>query len=396
MKVLVVNCGSSSLKYQLIDMDKEEVLAKGYIEKIGLADSFLTHTAKGEKYKIERSIPNHEEGMKVVIEQLLNENYGVIKDLKEIDAVGHRVVHGGEKFSGSVVITDEVIKAIEECIPLAPLHNPAGIIGIEACKKALPGVPMVGVFDTAFHQTIPEKAYIYPIPYKYYEQYKIRKYGFHGTSHKFVSKRVAELMGKPMENLKIVACHLGQGASLCAIKDGKSVDTTMGLTPLAGVPMGSRSGDIDPSIVTFLMKKEDLNPDQMDKILNKESGKLGISGVSVDDRDIEKAASEGNHRAQLALDNFIYQVVGNIGKYVAQMNGVDVITFAGGIGENSKDVRSKICNSLSFLGLKIDENKNNVRGEEVEISTSDSKVKVYIVPTNEELMIARETKELVK
>ena len=396
MKVLVVNCGSSSLKYQLIDMENEEVLAKGYIEKIGLADSFLTHTAKGEKYKIEKNIPNHEEGMKVVIEQLLNKDYGVIKDLKEIDAVGHRVVHGGEKFSGSVVITDAVVNAIEECIPLAPLHNPAGITGIEACKKALPGVPMVGVFDTAFHQTIPEKAYIYPIPYKYYEEYKIRKYGFHGTSHKFVSKRVAELVGKPLEDLKVITCHLGQGASLCAVKDGKSVDTTMGLTPLAGVPMGSRSGDIDPSIVTFIMKKENLTPDQMDKILNKESGKLGISGVSVDDRDIEAVAKEGNKRAQLALDSFVYQVVGNIGKYAAQMNGVDVITFAGGIGENSKEVRKQICESLSFLGVEIDNEKNNTRGEEVEISTPNSKVKVYIVPTNEELMIARETQELVK
>lgn len=396
MKVLVVNCGSSSLKYQLIDMENEEVLAKGYIEKIGLADSFLTHTAKGEKYKIEKNIPNHEEGMKVVIEQLLNKDYGVIKDLKEIDAVGHRVVHGGEKFSGSVVITDAVVNAIEECIPLAPLHNPAGITGIEACKKALPGVPMVGVFDTAFHQTIPEKAYIYPIPYKYYEEYKIRKYGFHGTSHKFVSKRVAELVGKPLEDLKVITCHLGQGASLCAVKDGKSVDTTMGLTPLAGVPMGSRSGDIDPSIVTFIMKKENLTPDQMDKILNKESGKLGISGVSVDDRDIEAAAKEGNKRAQLALDSFVYQVVGNIGKYAAQMNGVDVITFAGGIGENSKEVRKQICESLSFLGVEIDNEKNNTIGEEIEISTPNSKVKVYIVPTNEELMIARETQELVK
>lgn len=396
MKVLVVNCGSSSLKYQLIDMENEEVLAKGYIEKIGLVDSFLTHTAKGKKYKIEKNIPNHEEGMKVVIEQLLNKDYGVIKDLKEIDAVGHRVVHGGEKFSGSVVITDAVVNAIEECIPLAPLHNPAGITGIEACKKALPGVPMVGVFDTAFHQTIPEKAYIYPIPYKYYEEYKIRKYGFHGTSHKFVSKRVAELVGKPLEDLKVITCHLGQGASLCAVKDGKSVDTTMGLTPLAGVPMGSRSGDIDPSIVTFIMKKENLTPDQMDKILNKESGKLGISGVSVDDRDIEAAAKEGNKRAQLALDSFVYQVVGNIGKYAAQMNGVDVITFAGGIGENSKEVRKQICESLSFLGVEIDNEKNNTRGEEIEISTPNSKVKVYIVPTNEELMIARETQELVK
>lgn len=394
MKILVVNCGSSSLKYQLIDMDTEEVMAKGYLEKISLPDSFLTHTAKGEKYKIEKKVANHEEGMQLVLEQLLHKDYGVISDLKEIDAVGHRVVHGGEKFSSSVVITDEVIKAVEECIPLAPLHNPAGIIGIEACKKALPNVPMVGVFDTAFHQTMPEKAYIYPIPYKYYETYKIRKYGFHGTSHKFVSKRVAEIMGR--DDLKIVCCHLGQGASLCAVENGKSVDTTMGLTPLAGVPMGTRSGDIDPSIVTFLMNKENLSTDEMDKILNKQSGKLGISGVSSDDRDIEAAANEGNPTAKLALDNFVYQVVGNIGKYVAQMGGVDVITFAGGIGENSKTTRAQICEYLKFLGIEINEEANDKRGEEIEISTPDSKVKVFVIPTNEELMIARETQELVK
>ena len=394
MKILVVNCGSSSLKYQLIDMETEEVMAKGYLEKIGLKDSFLTHTAKGEKYKIEEKITNHEEGMSLVLKQLLHNDYGVITSLEEIEAVGHRVVHGGEKFSSSVIIDDEVIKAVEECIPLAPLHNPAGIIGIEACKKALPNVPMVAVFDTAFHQTMPEKAYMYPIPYKYYETYKIRKYGFHGTSHKFVSKRIAEIIGR--EDLRIVCCHLGQGASLCAVNNGKSVDTTMGLTPLAGVPMGTRSGDIDPSIVTFLMNKENLTTEQMDKILNKESGKLGISGVSSDDRDIEAAAAEGNARARLALDNFIYQVLGNIGKYIAQMGGIDVITFAGGIGENSKNVRAQICESLKFLGIEIDENANSKRGEEIEISTKDSKVKVYVIPTNEELMIARETKELVK
>ena len=396
MKVLVVNCGSSSLKYQLINMENEEVMAKGYLEKIGLPDSFLTHKVNGEKYRIEKVITNHEEGIKLVLDQLLDENYGVIKDLKEIDAVGHRVVHGGEKFSDSVIITDEVIDAMKECIPLAPLHNPAGITGIEACKKVLPNVPMVGVFDTAFHQTIPEEAYIYAIPYEYYEKYRIRKYGFHGTSHKFVSRRVAELMGKPVEDLKIITCHLGQGGSLCAVKGGKSVDTSMGLTPLAGIPMGTRCGDIDPSIVTFLMQQENLTPDEMDTILNKKSGKLGISGVSFDDRDIEKAAAEGNQRAKLAIDTFAYQVLGFIGRYAAQMNGVDVITFAGGVGENGPEVRSKICNSLEFLGVKIDEEKNKVRGKECEISTPDSKVKVYVVPTDEELMIARDTMNLVK
>ena len=395
MKVLVLNCGSSSLKYQLINMENEEVMAKGYLEKIGLPDSFLTHTVNGEKHKIEEKVNNHEEGIKLVVDQLLDNEYGVIKDLKEIDAVGHRVVHGGEKFSGSVLITDDVIAAMKECIPLAPLHNPAGITGIEACQKALPGVPMVGVFDTAFHQTLPEKAYMYAIPYEYYEKYGIRKYGFHGTSHKFVSQRVAEVMNKPIEDLKIISCHLGQGASLCAVDGGKSIETTMGLTPLAGVPMGSRSGDIDPSIVTFLMKNENLSSDEMDKILNKQSGKLGLSGVSIDDRDIEAAAKEGNKRAQLAIDNFAYQVAGFIGKLAVQMKGVDVITFTAGIGENGIDARKNICEYLGVLGIKIDNEKNNCRGKEVEISTPDSKVKVYVIPTNEELMIARDTKEIV-
>ena len=395
MKILVVNCGSSSIKYQLINMENEEVMAKGYLEKIGLPDSFLTHRVNGEKYKIEKEIKNHEEGIKLVLDQLLDENYGVIKDLSEIDAVGHRVVHGGEKFSDSVLITDEVIDTIKECIPLAPLHNPAGITGIEACKKVLPNVPMVGVFDTAFHQTMPEKAYIYSIPYEYYEKYRIRKYGFHGTSHKFVSRRVAELIEKPIEDLKMVTCHLGQGGSLCAVKGGKSVDTSMGLTPLAGIPMGTRSGDIDPSIVTFLMKQEGLTPDEMDNILNKKSGKLGVSGVSFDDRDIEAAMKEGNKRAKLAIDTFVYQVIGYIGRYAAQMNGIDVITFAGGVGENGPEVRRDICKSLEFLGVKIDEEKNNVRGKECEISTPDSKVKVYIIPTNEELMIARDTMDII-
>ena len=395
MKVLVVNCGSSSIKYQLIDMENEEVMAKGYLEKIGLPDSFLTHTVNGEKHKIEQVVKNHEEGIQLVLEQLTHSEYGVISSLSEIGAVGHRVVHGGEKFSSSVLINDEVIQAMRECIPLAPLHNPAGITGIEACKKVLPGVPMVAVFDTAFHQTLPKKAYLYAIPYEYYEKYGIRKYGFHGTSHRFVSKRVAELMNKKPEDLKIITCHLGQGGSLAAVNSGKSVDTSMGLTPLAGIPMGSRSGDIDPSIVTFLMKNENLSPDEMDNILNKKSGKLGISGISFDDRDIEKAAAEGNERAQLAIDTFVYQVIGYIGRFAAQMNGVDVITFAGGVGENGIEVRKEICNSLSFLGVKIDEEKNNCRGKEVEISTPDSKVKVFVVPTNEELMIARDTAEIV-
>ena len=395
MKILVLNCGSSSLKYQLIDMDTDEVMAKGTYERIG-EQSFVTHKVNGEKIKFDHPVKNHKEAIDFMTQLLLDKKYNTIQSLDEIDGIGHRVAQGEDKFNSSVLIDEDVIAKIEECAELAPVHNKAAVTGIRAAMEAMPGKPNVAVFDTVFHQTIPEERYMYPIPYKYYEKYGIRKYGFHGTSHKYVSQRVAELLGKPIEDLKTIVCHLGQGASLCAVKDGKSVDTTMGLTPLAGVPMGSRSGDIDPSIVTFIMKKENLTPDQMDKILNKESGKLGISGVSVDDRDIEAAAKEGNKRAQLALDSFVYQVVGNIGKYAAQMNGVDVITFAGGIGENSKEVRKQICESLSFLGVEIDNEKNNTRGEEIEISTPNSKVKVYIVPTNEELMIARETQELVK
>ena len=372
MKVLVLNCGSSSIKYQLIDMENENLMAKGYLEKIGLPDSFLTHTVNGEKHKIEQVIENH-----------------------EIGAIGHRLAHGGDKISEPTLIDENVINVLKEFTPLAPLHNPAEIVGVEACKKVLPDVPMVGVFDTAFNQTIPEKAYMYAIPYEYYEKYGIRKYGFHGTSYKFVSKRVAEIMDKSLEDLKIVSCHLGQGASVCAINGGKAVDNSLGFTSLAGLPMGTRCGDIDPSIVTFLMKKENLTTEQMDKILNKQSGKLGISGVSFDDRDIEVAAEEGNARAKLAIDVFVYQVVGYIGRFAAQMNGVDVITFAGGIGENAIDVRKQICESLSFLGVKVDEERNNCRGKEVEISTSNSKVKVFVVPTNEELMIARDTMEVV-
>ncbi len=396
MKILVVNCGSSSLKYQLIDMETENVMAKGYLERIGISGSFLTHKVGEEKYKIEKDIKTHAEGMELVVEQLLHKDYGVISDLSEIDAIGHRIVHGGEKFTKSVLIDDEVIKGIEDAIQFAPLHNPAHLQGIQACIEKLPGKPNVVVFDTAFHQTMPEKAYMYAIPYEYYEKYKIRKYGAHGTSHKFVSQRVAELMNKPIEDLKIISCHLGQGASLCAVCGGKSIDTSMGLTPLAGVPMGSRSGDVDPSVVTFLMEKENITPSEMNNLLNKKSGKLGLSGISSDDRDIEDAIKQGNERAKLAIDNFVYQVVGYIGRFVAQMKGVDVITFEAGIGENGIDVRKEICDYLSFLGVKIDEEKNNCRGKEVEISTPDSKVKIYIVPTNEELMIARETMNLVK
>lgn len=396
MKILVVNCGSSSLKYQLIDMETEEVMAKGYLERIGLGGSFLTHTVNGEKHRIEKEIANHEEAMNLLLEQLLDKEYGVISDLKEINAVGHRVVHGGEKFSGSVVITDEVINAIKECIPLAPLHNPAGITGIEACKKALPNVPMVGVFDTAFHQTLDPKAYMYAIPYEYYEKYKIRKYGFHGTSHRFVSNRVAEIVNKPIEDLKIITCHLGQGASLCAVKNGKSVDTSMGLTPLEGLVMGTRSGDIDPSVIEYIAEKENFEMEHIMDVLNKKSGVYGISGVSSDFRDIEAAAKAGDERAALAQDVFCYRVVKYIGAYAAAMNGVDVICFTAGLGENSGETRKKICDYLGYLGVELDEEANKRRGEDLVISTETSKVKVLMVPTNEELAIARETAALVQ
>ena len=396
MKILVLNCGSSSLKYQLIDMENEEVLAKGNYEKIGIKGSFLTHKVNGEKFKIEKDAEGHDDAIAEVIAQLTDAEHGVIKDVAEIDAIGHRTVHGGEKFAKSVVIDDEVIKGIVECSELAPIHNPASLAGIRACQKLMPGKPMVAVFDTAFHQTMPEEAYIYNIPYEYYEKYRIRKYGFHGTSHRFVAKRTAELMNMPEEDLKMVNCHLGQGASLCAIKGGKSVDTTMGLTPLAGIPMGTRSGDLDPSIVTFLMSHEKLSPAEMDAALNKKSGKLGLSGVSNDDRDIEAAAEQGNKRAQLAIDSFVYNVAGTLGKYITLLNGVDAITFTAGIGENSAATRKDICKYLEFMGVKIDDEKNNTRGEEIEISTPDSKIKVFVVPTNEELMIARDTLDLIK
>ena len=395
MKILVLNCGSSSFKYQLIDMDNEKVLAKGTYERIGEGNSFLTHKVNGEKYVLENPVDNHKDAIDFALKQLTNPEYKVIDSLEEISAVGHRIVHGGEKFNKSVLINDEVIDAIKECIPLAPLHNPAGLLGIEACQKEIPGAKMVAVFDTAFHQTMKKEQYIYPLPYEYYEKYGVRKYGFHGTSHMYVSRRVAEMMGEDIKNLRIINCHLGQGASLCAIKYGESYDTTMGLTPLGGIPMCTRSGDLDPSIVTFLMKNENMTADEVEKVLNKKSGVLGISGVSPDFRDVEAEKANGNERARLAIENYNYNVAGFISKYAMAMDGVDVITFTAGIGENQIKIRKGICEHLKFLGVEIDDEANNIRSEERLISTKNSEVKVYIVPTNEELMIARDTKELI-
>ena len=396
MKVLVINCGSSSLKYQLINMENEQVLAKGNYERIGQKNSFVTHKVAGEKYLIEHPVSTHKEAFEIMLEQLQHKDYGVIKDLNEINAIGHRIPHGTDIFDKSVLITDEVITEIEKTTELAPIHNPPTINGIKACKEIMPGKPMVAVFDTAFHHTISKERYIYPVPYKYYEKYKMRKYGFHGTSHRYVSARVAELIGKKKEELKTVVCHLGQGASLCAVLNGESVDTSMGFTPVAGIPMCARSGDLDPSIVTFLMRKEGLTPDEIDTILNKESGVLGISGVSPDFRDIEKEADEGNERAVLARKAYCYLVAQYIAKYGVSMNGIDVIAFTAGIGENQINIRKMICENLEWLGVKIDLEKNNSRGEEVEISTPDSKIKVWVVPTNEELVIARDTKQIVE
>lgn len=396
MKVLVLNSGSSSLKYQVIDMETEEMLVKGYFERIGQPNSFLTHKVNGEKRKFEHYAKNHEQAIEFVLSRITNDHYGVIKDLSELGGIGHRVVHGGEKFSKSVIITDEVIKEVEKCNDLAPLHNPACLLGIKACQKVVPNMKMVAVFDTAFHQTIDKEKYIYPIPYEYYEKYGIRKYGFHGTSHQYVANRVAEIMNKDIKDLKIINCHLGQGASICAIKEGKSVETSMGLTPLGGIPMGTRSGDLDPSIVTYLMNKEDLSTDEMNSILNKESGAYGVSRVSVDFRDIETEALAGGTHAKLALDVFHYLVAQYIAKCAVAMGGFDVLTFTAGVGEKGPISREAICNQLGVFGVKIDEEKNKIRGEEVGISSEDSKVKVYVVPTNEELMIARETLNLVK
>ena len=396
MKVLVINCGSSSLKYQLIDAQTEKALAVGLCERIGI-DGRLNHTpAGGEKVVINKDMPDHEVAVQMVLDELTDEKYGVISDLKEIDAIGHRVVHGGEKFASSVVINDEVMAAIEECNPLAPLHNPANLIGIRACQAIMPGVPNVAVFDTAFHQTMEPTAFMYGLPYECYEKYKVRRYGFHGTSHSFVSKRAIALAGLDPENSKVIVCHLGNGASVSAVKNGKSVDTSMGLTPLEGLVMGTRSGDIDPAIIEYLAHAMDKSLEEVMKILNKESGVYGLSGVSSDFRDLEKAADEGNKKAQLAQDVFGYRVAKYIGAYTAAMNGVDAIAFTAGLGENNGIMREYVCSFLGYLGVEIDKEKNSVRGEETTVSTPNSKVKVLVVPTNEELAIARETMELVK
>lgn len=397
MNILVINCGSSSLKYQLINMENETVLAKGLAERIGIEGSQVKHEATGKEKKVyTEPLSTHKEAINTVLKALVDPVYGAVKDLKEIDAVGHRVVHGGEKFANSIVITEDVIKTMDECTDLAPLHNPPNIIGINACRELLPEVPMVGVFDTAFHQTMPEEAFIYPLPYELYKELGIRRYGFHGTSHKYVAERVGAMMNKDIKDLKIITCHLGNGASVTAIKDGKSVDTSMGLTPLEGLVMGTRCGDIDPAIVTFLMDKKNMTTKEINNLMNKQSGVLGISGVSSDFRDIEGAAKEGNKRAQLALDKFHYTVRKYIGAYAAAMGGVDVIVFTAGLGENSKSSRMEICEGLEFLGIEIDAEKNDCRGKEVEISKDNAKVKAFVIPTNEELMIARETEALVK
>ncbi|NMM65654.1 acetate kinase [Clostridium sp. P21] len=394
MKVLVINCGSSSLKYQLINMEDEKVLAIGLVERIGIEGSVLTQKVNGEKYVIEQPMQDHKVAMSLVINALLDKEHGVISDMSEISAVGHRVLHAGQKYCSSVLINDDVMEAIKDCIKLGPLHNPANITGINSCKEFMPNTPMVAVFDTAFHQTMPEEAYIYALPYEMYTKYGVRKYGFHGTSHKFVSTEAIKMLNGA-KNLKIVTCHLGNGASICAIKDGKVIDTTMGLTPLAGLVMGTRCGDIDPSIVPFLMKEANMSADDVDNLMNKKSGVLGISGISSDFRDIENAAKEGNKRAQLALKIYDYKVKTAIGAYVAALDGVDAIVFTAGLGENSATNRADICEGLSYLGIKLDPEKNALRGKAMEISTPDSKVKVLVIPTNEELMIARDTKEIV-
>ena len=398
MNILVINCGSSSLKYQLINSESEEVLAKGLCERIGIDGSCITHQPKGgEKVKTEIAMPTHTQAVAAVIEKLTDEKVGVVKSLAEIDAVGHRIVHGGEKFASSVVIDAEVMKAIEDCNDLAPLHNPANLIGINSCREIMPDVPMVAVFDTAFHQTMPKKAYLYGLPYEYYEKYKVRRYGFHGTSHDFVSNRVAEIMGRKREDLKIIVCHLGNGASVSAVKNGKCVDTSMGLTPLEGLIMGTRSGDIDPAIVSFLADKEGKTADEIINICNKKSGVLGLSGgVSSDFRDLAQAAADGNEKADIALKTWAYHVAKYVGAYAAAMNGVDVIAVTAGVGENNVDARAEVCSYLGYLGVTINAEANKKRGEEVEISTPDSTTKVYVVPTDEELAIARETARLVK
>ena len=394
MNILVVNCGSSSLKFQLIDSETEQVSASGNCERIGL-DGKITYKAHGDKFVTETDLPEHGIAIKKVLELLVDKERGVINSLDEIHAVGHRMVHGGEKFSSSVVITEDVIKDIESCNDLAPLHNPANLIGVEACEKLMPGTPMVAVFDTAFHQTMPEKAYMYGLPYEYYEKYKVRRYGFHGTSHSYVSKKAAEVMGKAYDEVKTIVCHLGNGASVSAVLNGKSVDTSMGLTPLEGLIMGTRSGDVDPAVVQYICNKENKTVDEVLNILNKKSGVLGISGVSSDFRDVTKAENEGNERAKAANEAFIYRVIKYIGAYVAAMNGVDAIAFTAGVGENDVNAREKILSGLTYLGIEVDHEANKKRGENTMISTPASKVKVCVIPTNEELAIARETVALV-
>ena len=398
MKILVLNCGSSSLKYQLIDMSNEEVLCVGLVERIGIEGYVLKQEKDGVEGKliVEQPMKNHQDAIKLVLDAVVDPQYGGVKDIKEVEAVGHRVVHGGEKFAGSVLITDEVKAALEECIELAPLHNPANIMGIEACEAILPGVPMVGVFDTAFHQTMPKSSYLYGLPHELYTKYGVRRYGFHGTSHRYVSQRAAAMLGKNIEDCKIITCHLGNGASVAAIDGGKSVDTSMGFTPLEGLIMGTRCGDIDAAILPFLMEKEGLDAKGLSDLMNKKSGVYGITGISSDFRDIEDAAAQNNELAQVALESYAKKVKKYIGSYAAEMNGVDAVVFTAGVGENGIDMRADIMANMDFLGMKLDEEANKVRGKERVISTEDSKVKILLIPTNEELMIARDTLELVK
>ena len=396
MKILVINCGSSSLKYQLINMDNEGVLAQGLVERIGIEGSILTQKVNGEKYIIKEPMENHKDAIKLVLEALVDEKHGVIKNMDEISAVGHRVVHGGEKYSKSVLVDEDVMAYLEECVKLAPLHNRPNIIGIEACKALMPNTPMAVVFDTAFHGTMPKEAYSYALPYELYKENGIRKYGFHGTSHKYVSGKVAEVLGKDIKDLKIVTCHLGNGVSLTAVKNGKSIDTTMGFTPLAGMPMGTRSGDIDPAIVIYLIKELGYSVDEVNEILNKKSGILGISGLSSDFRDVRDAAyKKGDERSLLAIDIYTYKIRTQIGAYAAAMGGLDLIVFTEGIGENADMIREGCLKNLEFLGVYLDKEKNKQNGEIAEISKDDSKVKVFVIPTNEELMIAKETMELL-
>ena len=396
MKILVLNCGSSSLKYQLINMENEEVIASGKYERIGEKEAFITHKACGKKVTIEHEAYDHTEAIDFTLKQLTNPEYKVVESLDEINAIGHRLLNGGEKINQSVIIDDSVVEVLRECTDLAPLHNPAGIMGIEACKKVMPGKPMVGVFDTSFHTSIPKEHYIYPIPYEFYKKYGIRKYGAHGTSHMYVSQRLAEIENKDITTIKTVTCHLGQGASICAVDGGKSIDTSMGLTPLGGIPMVTRSGDLDPSVVTYLMKKENLSADEIETILNKKSGLQAISGLVPDFREIELASYEKGSMAETAIKSFTYAIAGYIAKYAVAMRGIDYLVFTGGIGENQINIRKWICEQLEFMGILIDEDANNIRGEEKLISKPESKVKIFVIPTNEELMIAKETERLVK